>query len=69
MYHIKRRNTYQLNAKFYYHKALIGRFLFQEMLSLLWWAGASLILLGLLLIQRDNPSTLETPANLKEKPD
>ena len=37
---------------FLFLQALLGRFLFGEVLSLKWWCGASLIVIGLLLIHR-----------------
>ncbi|XP_072024220.1 transmembrane protein 42-like [Amphiura filiformis] len=39
------------SANFFF-TALFGRFLFGEMLSMKWWCGASLIILGLLLIHK-----------------
>jgi hypothetical protein len=44
----------------YFSSALVGQLLFGETLSLKWWCGSSLILLGLfVIIRKDNPKEKE----------
>lgn len=47
--------------------ALVGLVLFNESLSLRWWFGSLLILLGLILINRGNLKDEQTKQNMKDK--
>lgn len=51
---IKTQNASSTQGSAVILQALVGVVLFNESLSLRWWMGASLIVLGLLLIHRAN---------------
>ncbi|CAH1779827.1 unnamed protein product [Owenia fusiformis] len=47
-------------ASNFFTSALLGKLLFGEILTLRWWCGASMIVLGLLLIHRGSPKSKES---------
>jgi len=40
----------EFNRKFYKLKAIVGQVIFEESVSLMWWLGTVLIIIGLLLM-------------------
>lgn len=53
-FHLIKTQTSSTHGFAFIVQALVGVVLFNESLSLRWWMGASLIVLGLLLIHRAN---------------